>query len=139
MKNGRKKEARAKAELVAVRVACEFATKKHNVAQAKVREEQPDEVDARKETTLRIEATLARVCEKTSAEVKKFRSDRDSAASCHHKLLAFIRLIVKAREERKDKAVDTLAKLRKIYDEGRKVTIEAHRADWGDLGERVAL
>lgn len=32
---------------------------------------------------------------------------------------------------------DTLVKLRNIYDERRKVTVEVHGAEYGDLRERV--
>lgn len=61
-----------------------------------------------------------------SAEVNKLRLERDSAAAPHHGLLAPIHHVVKAREDRNDKAAKILVKLRKIYDEGGKVMVGAH-------------
>lgn len=65
------------------------------------------------------------------------RSERDNAAARHHKLLASILCIVKAREERKHKAADTPMKSRKVYDDGRSVTVEAHVFKRSDLLDRV--
>lgn len=70
------------------------------------------------------------------AEVTKIRSKRDSSAARHHELLASIRRIMEAREKPKDKAADTLVKLRKVYEGGRKIRAEAHVAEWGKLPER---
>lgn len=84
------------------------------------------------------EATTVKVRKGTPIEVKQFRSDRDSAAARHHELLASIRRVSKAREEQKQKAAITLMKFRKIYDHGRKVTVEAHVAKWSDLWDRKA-
>lgn len=62
-------------------------------------------------------ATLAKVREETSAKANKLCSDRNRAAARHHEPLAFIPRVVKGREERKDKAADTLLKLCKVFDE----------------------
>lgn len=59
--------------------------------------------------------------DETSIEVTKVRSKQDSAAAVHHKLSVSIRLIVEAPKTRKNGASDSLAKLRKVYEEGRKV------------------
>lgn len=65
-------------------------------------------------------------------EEKKLLSKHDSASARHHELLASNRRVFKAREKQKDKATDTLAMLRKIYDDGRTVPVEANVAEWGD-------
>lgn len=75
--------------------------------------------------------------EETSVEVSKKRSECHGAPARHHKLLVSISHIVKARKERKDKAVATLLNLCKIYNDERKVTVEAHVAKWSDLRMRV--
>lgn len=59
--------------------------------------------------------TLAKVRYETSDEVTKLLSERTGAAVHHNELLAAVRRVVKAREERKTFAADTLLKLRKIY------------------------
>lgn len=58
-----------------------------------------------------------------------FVSERDNAAACHHDLIATNFCVFNTREERIDTATDTLVKVRKKYDEGRKVTVEAHVAE----------
>lgn len=73
--------------------------------------------------------------EETSATVNSLSSERDGAVTRYHELLASIRHVVKAREEHKDKAVGVLVKLRKIYDDERSVTVEAHVAERIDLRE----
>lgn len=80
---------------------------------------------------------MSKLCEETSATVDKLRSERDIAASRHHGLLAFIRRIVKTREDRKDVAPGALVKLRKVYDDERKVTVEPHVAECSDLHDRI--
>lgn len=51
-----------------------------------MREEQQDEVEAWKPMTSQSEATLAKVRDKTSAEVNKLCSERNSAAARNHEL-----------------------------------------------------
>lgn len=82
--------------------------------------------------------TLAKMREATSVEVGKLRSKRNNADPLYHELLASIRRVVKAREVRKNIAVDTLVKLCNFYGDGRKVTLEVHFAEWGDYWERVS-
>lgn len=65
----------------------------------------------------------------TSAETDKLRSERDSAATCHHEMLSSIRRIAKVCEEFKGMAADTLVKLSKLCDKGQKVTVEVHVAE----------
>lgn len=65
-------------------------------------------------------------------------SERDSAAARHHELSLSIRRIAEARELRKYKAAATLAKLRKVYEDRRKVQVEAHVEEWCELRERVS-
>lgn len=60
----------------------------------------------------------------TSAEVIKLRSERNSATVRRQKLLVF-----KAREERKNKVAETVVKLHKIFDEGRKVMVDLHMTE----------
>lgn len=110
----------------------ELVLEKHSVALAKVHGERHGEAKALKTTTLRSEATLAKVHDQTSSEFKKLHSERDSAAVRHFELLASTRRVVKAREERKDRAIDALVKQRKIYDSSGMFTMGAHVAEWGD-------
>lgn len=60
------------------------------------------------------------------------------ASASHHELFTFICRVVKAHVERKDKATETLLKLRNFYEDGRKLTMETHVAEWSNLRERVA-
>lgn len=103
-----------------------------------VREERQDELDLLRAAGLQREAIIAEVREVTLAEVTKMRSERNSAAARHHELFVCIRRIVEACKKRKDKAPETLAKFRKVYEEWRKVRVEAHVVKWGELRERVA-
>lgn len=104
----------AKAELDALCAADELAKKEHNVVFAKIREEHQDEVEAWKATASQSKRTLAELREETSVTASKLRSKCESAAALHHKLFPSIHLVVKACEERKDKAADTLDELRKF-------------------------
>lgn len=131
--------ASARAELDALRAEAELAAREHNVDLAKVRELWWEEVEVWKATTSWSEAALAKVRDETSAEVKRLRFERDIASARHHELLASICDNLKACEERKDNMAGALVKLRKNYEEGRKVTTEAHVAQWGDLRERRRL
>lgn len=80
---------------------------------------------------------LAKVRYEMAAEVKKFCSDRESAFARHPDLLIFIRLVFRTREERKNLIANILLKLRKIFDEGRKVTLQPHVVGWRHLQEWV--
>lgn len=83
LKKARDEEAIAKVELDGLRAVSELATKEHNVLLAKDREERQDEVDEWKGMTSPSEATLAKVCDETSAEVEKLHSDQNRAAARH--------------------------------------------------------
>lgn len=104
----------AKVELDVLRSTAELATKEHNVTLAKVQEEQREKDNAWKALTSRREATLTKLHEDKSVEMSKLRSEQDSAATRHRIMLASIRRVAKAREERKNNTADTLVKLRKI-------------------------
>lgn len=65
-------------------------------------------------------------------------SERYSVDTRHHELFVCICRIMEAREMRHGKAADTLTKLGKVYDEGLKVRVEAHVAEWNNLRERLA-
>lgn len=119
LENAGEEAASAKLDLDAFRSNTGLNSKENNVALAKVREVRQKEVEAWQSTKLRSEATLPKVYDETSAEVKELRAHRDSAAARHFELLAAV------REKRNDKATDTLVKLSKTYDESRKVTTEA--------------
>lgn len=84
----------------------------------KVREERQAELDSLRVTASKCEATIAKVCKKTSAEETKMRSERDSAASRYCEVLVSARRSSEAREKRKDNAADTLAMFGRVYGEG---------------------
>lgn len=63
--------------------------------------------------------------EKTSATVENCRSERDRSAARRLKPLLTILQDVKACKEREDKGGNTIIKIRKVYDEGRRTTVEA--------------
>lgn len=65
------------------------------------------------------------------------RSERDSAAARYHDLLDFTGRVFKARKVRNNKTAATIMKLRKIFDNGRTFTVEAHVVEWSDLRKRV--
>lgn len=60
---------------------------------------------------------MSKFLEETSATVDKLPSEYDSEAASYHELLTSFRRILKAHEERKDKAANTLVKLRKVCDD----------------------
>lgn len=68
----------------------------------------------------------------------KMRLKRDSEAACHRELLVSICCMVEAREKRKDRATNAFEKLRKVYENERKVRGEAHVAKCGEFRERLA-
>lgn len=119
----------AKAELNALRAVPKLATKEHNVALAKVREEPQVKFEAWKATTSRDKSTSPKVLDKMSVEVSKLRCRRDCVGEFHHELLGSIRRVVRARDELMDKVAETLVKLRKIYDDGRNVAVKAQVAE----------
>lgn len=139
LKRSREEAVSAKAEIGALCAAAELATKQHNFALARVREERQDEFRVWKASTLWIEVTIAKVSEETSIDMRKLRSESNSTVTRHHELLTSIRRVVKAREVREDKAADTLVKLPKFYDGGRKVTMKAYVGKWFRLREPVAF
>lgn len=138
LEKAREEAASTKVELEVLRAKAELDTKENSNALARVHEERQDEVKTCKVTTSRNRATLAKVRDESSPEVHKLRSERDGPAARHRKLLASIRLVVKAREQRNGKAADIVVKLRRVYDEGRRVTVDAHVAEWSVPRERVA-
>lgn len=107
-------------------MALELATKQHKVLLAKVREEPLYGVKAWKVTKIRSAVTLAKVLKEMSFDLRNIPSERDSAAERHCEMVACNHRAVKARRERKDKAGDTLLRLRNIFDSVRMVTVEAH-------------
>lgn len=54
------------------------------------------------------------MCVEKSADTKEFCCDWDSAAARDHELLVSVCCVIKVREELKNRAADTLVKLRKI-------------------------
>lgn len=138
LEKAREETASANAELDALQAKAELDVREHNVAMAKVREERQDEVKAWKATLSRSGATLAKVRDETSAKIKKLFSIGNSAAARHLEMLAFICRVGESREERRDKAANTLLKVSKIYDECRKVTVKARVAKLSDLREWLA-
>lgn len=124
LKKAQVQTANANEKLDALCAAAELPKGESNVTLKKVRQERQDEVEAWKATTSHDDPTLAKLREEKSATVDPLLSKRDSAAARHHKLLALIRHVVKAREERDDKAVGTLVKFRIVYDDGRKASVE---------------
>lgn len=95
LKRAREEVASARADLE-LRAVAELDTKKHIVALSRVRDIWPDEVGARKETILRSEETFAMGREKTSFEVREWRSDYERAVTCNQKHLASTRRVAKA-------------------------------------------
>lgn len=77
-------------------------------------------------TASKYEAHMAKIRKETSSEVIKVLSEGNSAAARRRDVLLPIHRIVVAQKKRKDKASDTLVKLRKVYEEGRRVRVEAH-------------
>lgn len=82
---------------------------------------------------------MAKAVKETSAEVMKVWSERNSMVVRHHDHLMYIRCIVEMCEKRRDKTPDSFAMLRNVYDEGRKIRVEAHVAESCDLSERVTF
>lgn len=61
----------------------------------------------------RARRNLAKSSDESSVRGDILRSERDSAATCHHELIASIARVIKASKERKNKAAETLVKFRK--------------------------
>lgn len=73
--------------------------------------------------------TLSRLRKEMFVTVHKLRSKHDNVTVPYQKLLVSICCIYKARKEIKSKAVYTFINSRNVYDDGRKVTVEAHEAE----------
>lgn len=63
---------------------------------------------------------------------------RDSVVARNPGLLMSIRCIGDARKKRRDNDADPLAKLRKVFEDGRTFRVEAHVAEWCEFCERMA-
>lgn len=94
--------ASAKVELDGHFATAEIATKVHNVALEKAREERQEEADAQKATILWSEVTFAKARDKKSVEESELHYKFDSATARQQELLVSIRNVVKVLEERKD-------------------------------------
>lgn len=113
--------ATARAQFDKLRAAAESVAEKQKSTLINVRKEWEGKIDSWRMTASQDEAATAKVSEEASAEVIKVRPDRDCAAACHHVDSLPIRRTVEAHKKRKGRAADVFSKLRKVYDEGRKV------------------
>lgn len=128
---------RAKAKLDVLQAAARLASKQHNVALEKVREEPHHDAEAWKVRKSRTKTNLAKVHEETSDKTGKLRFERDRAAARYPELLSSLCRVFVASEEQKDKVADILVDVQNIHDDGRKGTLETHEAKWGGLRQRV--